>query len=49
MQNMPQTFVILQKSADKSGSDTSIAEDLKKSADQVKKSVEEVTGTIKRQ
>jgi sec-independent protein translocase protein TatA len=39
----------IQKSADKSGIDTSIAEDLKESADQVKKSVEEVTGTIKRQ
>jgi len=39
----------IQKSADKSSIDTSIAEDLKKSADQVKKSVEEVTGTIKRQ
>lgn len=39
----------IQKSADKSGLDTSIASDLKKSADEVKKSVEEVTGTIKRQ
>jgi sec-independent protein translocase protein TatA len=39
----------IQKSADKSGIDTSIASDLKKSADEVKKSVEEVTGTIKRQ
>ncbi len=39
----------IQKSADKSGIDTSIASDLKKSADEVKKSVEEVSGTIKRQ
>lgn len=39
----------IQKSADKNGIDSSIASDLKKSADEVKKSVEEVTGTIKRQ
>ena len=39
----------IQKSAEKSGIDSSITDELKSSAQQVKKSVEEVTGTIKRQ
>ncbi len=39
----------IQKSAEKSGIDSSITDELKSSAKQVKKSVEEVTGTIKRQ
>ena len=39
----------IKNSADKQGIDTSFTEDIKKEIDQVKKSVHDVTGTIKRQ
>jgi len=38
----------IQKSADKQGIDTDFAEDIKKEIDQVKKNVDDVTGSIKR-
>ncbi|TDQ30733.1 sec-independent protein translocase protein TatA [Zeaxanthinibacter enoshimensis] len=38
----------IQKSAEKQGIDTSFTDDIKKEIDQVKKNVDEVTGTIKR-
>jgi sec-independent protein translocase protein TatA len=38
----------IQKSAEKQGLDKSLADDIKKEIDQVKKNVEDVTGTIKR-
>ncbi len=38
----------IQKSAEKQGIDTSLTDDIKKEIDQVKKNVEDVTGTIKR-
>lgn len=38
----------IQKSAEKQGLDTSITDDLKREIDEVKKNVNEVTGTIKR-
>lgn len=38
----------IQKSAEKQGIDTSFTDDIKKEIDQVKKNVEDVTGTIKR-
>jgi sec-independent protein translocase protein TatA len=38
----------IQKSAEKQGIDTSIADDIKKEMNQVKKNIEDVSGTIKR-
>jgi len=38
----------IQKSADKQGIDTDFTKDIKKSIDDVKKNVEEVTGAVKR-
>ena len=38
----------IQKSADKQGIDTDFAKDIKKELDEVKKNVDDVTGTIKR-
>lgn len=38
----------IQKSAEKQGIDTSITEDIKKELNEVKKNVDDVTGTIKR-
>jgi len=38
----------IQKSADKQGIDTSFTDDIKKELDQVKKKVDDVTGTIRR-
>ncbi|NER09281.1 Sec-independent protein translocase subunit TatA/TatB [Muriicola jejuensis] len=38
----------IQRSAEKQGIDTSITEDIKKEMNQVKKNIEEVSGTIKR-
>lgn len=38
----------IQKSAEKQGIDASIADDIKKEMDQVKKNIEDVSGTIKR-
>jgi len=38
----------IQKSAEKQGIDTSFTDDIKKEIDQVKKNVDEVSGTIKR-
>lgn len=38
----------IQKSAEKQGIDTSFTEDIKKELNEVKKNVEDVTGTIKR-
>ncbi len=38
----------IQKSAEKQGIDTSFTEDIKKELNEVKKNVDEVTGTIKR-
>jgi len=38
----------IQKSAEKQGLDTDLTSDIKKEIDQVKKNVEEVTGSIKR-
>ena len=38
----------IQKSAEKQGIDASIADDIKKEMNQVKKNIEDVSGTIKR-
>jgi sec-independent protein translocase protein TatA len=38
----------IQKSAEKQGIDTTIADDIKKEMNQVKKNIEDVSGTIKR-
>lgn len=38
----------IQKSAEKQGIDTSFTEDIKKELNEVKKNVDDVTGTIKR-
>lgn len=38
----------IQKSAEKQGIDTSFTDDIRKELDEVKKNVDEVTGTIKR-
>lgn len=38
----------IQKGAEKQGLDTDIAKDIRKELDEVKKNVEDVTGTIKR-